>query len=290
MKVQNLRIKSLRDNNTLGNSEYSFLYDTKATIGTTVNGMLTLTMMVDMLESNLSHFYPLQFNTDGLTFIIKRSELDLAISLFDKLTEIDDIPYEYVEYTKMVIKDVNNYLAIDTYNNIKTKNIFQDYDDLLKSGEYHKDFSALVIPKALKKFFIEGIPIEDTINEENNIHEFCYGNNGSKLYKWMLTEYHPDKGVATSELFDGRFIRYYAGGFQTISQLWTGGKRVGTIQAVQAQTPVTLLMNVPKIDIYDYKKGERIIKEKERYPNLNRQWYIDECYKIINQIVKYETI
>jgi hypothetical protein len=269
----------------LGNSEYSFVYDTKATLGTTVNGMLTLTMGVDMLQNKLSYFYPLQYNTDGLTFMMLKSEFDIAKNVFDNLTKIDNIPYEYTEYSKMVIIDVNNYLAIYPSGQLKTKGIFEDYNDIINSKSYHKDTSAMIIPKALKKYFVDNIPVEETIENENSIYEFCYGNKGSSSYSWLLTTYNDVKNIATSELFDSRFVRYYAGGNQTLSQLWVLGKKKGVIQAVQAQTPITMLMNVPKEDIFDFKKGERIYKLKERYSELNKNWYIEQCYDIINKIL-----
>ena len=149
----------------------------------------------------------------------------------------------------------------------------------------------MIIPKALKAYFVNSASIEETIYNENNIYEFCYGNKGSNSYRWMLTTYNPEKGLSTSELFDSRFVRYYAGGYQTLSQLWVKGAREGSIQATQAQTPITLLMNVPKTEILDLnKKGEWVPRQDKdgnviyRYPNLNREWYINECYKIINQI------
>ena len=133
-------------------------------------------------------------------------------------------------------------------------------------------------------------------NKENSIYEFCYGNKGSNSYKWMLTKFNNETRVSKSELFDSRFVRYFAGGYDTLSQFWVKGARNGTIQAVQAQTPITLLMNVPKEDILDFnRKGEWIPrKDKDgniiyRYPSLNRDWYINECYKIINQIKNKQT-
>ena len=191
----------------------------------------------------------------------------------------------------MIINDVNNYIAIDVNGSVKTKGVFEDYNDIIKQGAYHKDTSAMIIPKALKAYYIEGVPVENTINKENNIYEFCYGNKGSNSYKWMLTKHNITTGISKSELFDSRFVRYFAGGTDTLSQFWIKGARNGTIQAVQAQTPVTLLMNVPKTERRDLDKhgnhkprynsaGEIIY----RYPTLNRDWYINECYKIINQI------
>lgn len=251
--------------------------------------MLSISMIADKIY-DIPKARILMKNTDGLEVYHLRTDKDLVEKILNEISELINIPIEIGYYSKMIILNVNNYIAVDVNKKVKTKGLFEDYNDIIIAGMYHKDTSAMIIPKALKAFFVNDIPVEQTINEENSIYEFCYGNKGSSSYKWMLTEYDPELKVATSELFDSRFIRYYAGGYQTISQLWTNGKKAGQIQAVQAKTPVTLAMNIPKEDIFDYKKGERIYKEKERYPNLNREWYISECYKIINQILNNEKV
>lgn len=272
----------------LSNSEYGFLFDTKCTLATTVNGMLTLTMLLDNLLSSIPNIKVLQANTDGITIMYPRVHQNQVHKIYDSQTTIDSIPYEVVEYTKMIIKDVNNYISIDKNGDTKTKGVFEDYNDIVKLSAYHKDTSAMIIPTALKNYFINNISIEDSINNCNDIYEFCYGVKGSNSYKWHLTNYDTTKKVAKSELFDHRFIRYYAGGTQTLSQLWVKGKKEGTIQAVQASTPVSIALYLPKKDILDFDKSGKIIKN--RYPNLDKQWYIDECYKILNDIEIYETI
>jgi len=275
----------------LSNSEYSALYDTKATLKTTINGMLILSMIADEIYTSLDDAVILMKNTDGLEIYHKRNDAHVLTAIFDKISTLVKIPYETSEYKKLVGLNVNNYIAIDIDGNVKTKGIFEDYNDIIKAGAYNKDTSAMIIPKALKAYYIHGIPVEDTVNSENSIYEFCYGNKGSNSYRWMLTKYNHLNGISKSELFDSRFVRYYAGGSDTLSQLWTKGARVGSIQAVQAQFPITLLMNVPKEDILDLDRHgvhkPRLNKDGEiiyRYPNLNRDWYISECYKIINQI------
>lgn len=274
----------------LSNSEYSALFDTKATLKTTINGMLIISMIADKIYS-IKNARVLMKNTDGLEIYHLRKDKEVVENILKDIASLVNIPIEIGYYKKMIIRDVNNYISIDVENKVKTKGIFEDYQDIIKAGAYHKDTSAGIIPKALKAYYINGIPVEDTINKENSIYEFCYGNKGSNSYKWMLTKYNPEIGISKSELFDSRFVRYYAGGYDTLSQFWVKGARNGTIQAVQAQTPITLLMNVPKEDILDLdRKGEwkpRYDKEGNviyRYPNLNRDWYIQECYKIINQI------
>ena len=274
----------------LSNSEYSALYDTRATLKTTINGMLSISMIADKIY-DIPKAKILMKNTDGLEIYHLRADKDSVEEILNNISTLIDIPIELGYYKKMVIRDVNNYISIDINDNLKTKGIFEDYNDIIKQGAYHKDTSAMIIPKALKAYFVNDISVEETINNENSIYEFCYGNKGSNSYRWMLTKYNPDNGISKSELFDSRFVRYFAGGNDTLSQLWIKGARSGTIQAVQAQTPITLLMNIPKTEILDLnRKGEWIPRYNRdgeiiyRYPNLNKDWYIAECYKIINQI------
>lgn len=274
----------------LSNSEYSALYDTRATLKTTINGMLSISMIADKIY-DIPNAKILMKNTDGLEIYHLRTDKEVVEQVLNSISTLINIPIEIGYYKKMIIRDVNNYISIDINDNLKTKGVFEDYQDIIKQGAYHKDTSAMIIPKALKAYFVNSASIEETIYNENNIYEFCYGNKGSNSYRWMLTTYNSEKGLSTSELFDSRFVRYYAGGYQTLSQLWVKGAREGSIQATQAQTPITLLMNVPKTEILDLnKKGEWVPRQDKdgnviyRYPNLNREWYINECYKIINQI------
>lgn len=272
----------------LSNSEYGLLFDSKCTLATTVNGMLTLTMLLDKLFNNVPELEVLQANTDGFTIRYLRKNKDIVHKIYEEQTIIDSIPYEVVEYKKMVIKDVNNYLSIDIHDNVKSKNIFEDYEDIIKLSAYHKDTGAMIIPKALKEYYINNIPIEDTINNCNDIYEFCYGINGSSNYLWHLTEYDNTYKTAKSKLFNHRFLRYYAGGSQTLSKYWVKGAKLNTIDAVQAFTPVTIALYLPKKDILDYNKEGVIVKN--RYPNLNKNWYIDQCKNIIKNIENLETI
>jgi hypothetical protein len=275
----------------LSNSEYSALFDTKATLKTTINGMLILSMIADKIYSQSEDNIILMKNTDGLEIYHKRSNYSEIIKIFDEISQLVNIPYETVEYKKLVGLNVNNYISIDINDNIKTKGCFEDYKDIMKQGAYHKDTSAMIIPLALKEYFINGIPVEETIYKNNNIYDFCYGVKGSSLYSWLVTEYNPTTKVSKSELMNHRFIRYYAGGYQTISKFWLKGKKQDGIDAIEANTPITMLLNVPKEDILDLdRKGEHKSRYDingniiYRYPNLNKDWYIAECYKIINQI------
>lgn len=99
--------------------------------------------------------------------IIKRSDLPRYYSIckqWEKLTKLD---LEYVEYSKMIIRDVNNYISVAYGNKIKRKGTFEIDKDL------HKDNSFKIITIALSEYFINNVPIENTILNHKNIYDFC---------------------------------------------------------------------------------------------------------------------
>lgn len=94
------------------NDQYSFLMDNKYTIKTTINGQLMLTMLCEDLVENIEDLIMLQVNTDGLTVKIKKSDYNKYLELCKQWEIKTKLSLEYVEYSKMIIRDVNNYIAI----------------------------------------------------------------------------------------------------------------------------------------------------------------------------------
>jgi len=90
----------------MSNSEYSFFYDSAYTLKTCVAGMLTLAMLIDMCVDEIKDFSLLQFNTDGITIRIKKTDQDLYFSLIKRLEDISKLVFEHVYYKKMIIRDV----------------------------------------------------------------------------------------------------------------------------------------------------------------------------------------
>ena len=93
---------------------------------------------------------------DGITFIYNKKDTELLNKIIKWWEELTKLKLEYANYKQMIIRDVNNYISITTSGKVKTKGIFEDYDDIIKAGAYHKDTSAMIIPKALKAYSGEG--------------------------------------------------------------------------------------------------------------------------------------
>lgn len=147
------------------NSPFSELYDPQYTMTTTINGQLSLCMLAEML-SMIPDLTMLQMNTDGLTIKVPRKYLLVAKSICEKWEQITKLNLEYTRYSKMIIRDVNNYLAVKVDGGIKRKGIFE------YKREYHQNNSMLVVPKALEKYFLEGVPVKEFIAKHDDMWDF----------------------------------------------------------------------------------------------------------------------
>lgn len=144
--------------------ENSSLYDPRENNAITVNGQLLLVDLIEKLEPHIERF--IQANTDGI-LIKLRSIKDYEM--------IDDIVWEWEKrtgmrmgfdiYTKVFQKDVNNYLLVNPEGKTKTK------------GAYTKSLSSIdndlpIINRAMVKYMTDGTPVEQTINECDELKMF----------------------------------------------------------------------------------------------------------------------
>lgn len=146
--------------------KYNPAYDPRQANNVCINGQLLLLDLIEKLEV-IPGFELIQSNTDGL--IIKIPDTDSHFNM------VDDICYEWESRTGMTLgfdfvkeifqKDVNNYIF--EFENGK----------LERKGAYVKDTSRLdndmpILNKALVNYMAYGIPVEQTINECEDVIEF----------------------------------------------------------------------------------------------------------------------
>ena len=185
----------------LSNDENSFLYDPQFTMSITINGQLSLTMLYEMICEGIPGAIPLMQNTDGLETMIPREYVDKYMEICKIWESITKLELEHDKYSKLVLGDVNNYIAVNESGKSKCKGRFE-YKDLA----LHKNKSFLIIPKALHAYFVEGIKPEKFIKENLNIFDFC---GGVKIKgDWRFTEHKIELGEY-SETKLQETIRYY---------------------------------------------------------------------------------
>jgi hypothetical protein len=155
----------LAGNGAYGNSNnpYSPLYDPQYTFTVTVNGQLQLTQFVELIDL-IPDCELIQANTDGITVRIKRENeylLKLWIKEWEKMTGLE---LERVDYKRMWIRDVNNYIAEKMNGELKRKGAYwypltlKEYD-----GWWNKDFSNHASIKAAEKAMTNSWPLEMAI-------------------------------------------------------------------------------------------------------------------------------
>lgn len=109
--VENASLK-LAANGTYGNSnnKFSVFYDPKFTMTITINCQLLLCMLAEKL-SNIPTLQIVQINTDGVTYRIHRDYNAQAVAIQKKWEQETQFVLERVQYKRMIIADVNSYLA-----------------------------------------------------------------------------------------------------------------------------------------------------------------------------------
>ena len=151
------------------NSKHSPFYDPKYTMAITVNGQLLIAMLAEQL---MNHSQLLQANTDGVTIRVHKSKLSIIQENLDWWQSITNLILETANYSKMVIKDVSNYLAIYTNGKVKRKGTaFKTKAELA----LHENYSGLIINEAVSAYFINGTdPIQFMMQdlEQNGLKNF----------------------------------------------------------------------------------------------------------------------
>lgn len=155
--VENAALK-LALNGTYGksNDKFSIFYDPLFTMKITIGGQLMLAMLAERLLA-IPNVRIIQCNTDGITMYLPRNEEQIVTNICEEWEVLTKLELEYVEYSKMFIRDVNNYIAVGVDGKVKRKGAYE-YD-----LEWHQNASMLVVPKVAERVLVYGEPLRDTI-------------------------------------------------------------------------------------------------------------------------------
>jgi hypothetical protein len=104
-------------------SEHSILYDPKFGLTVTINGQLLMYLLCEKLLE-IEGLKLLQVNTDGLTIRYPRRESSDVHSVMEWWQNKTRLRLEKAVYQRMIIRDVNNYIAIYEDGSLKTKGAY----------------------------------------------------------------------------------------------------------------------------------------------------------------------
>ena len=243
--------KKLLLNSVTGNyqNEHSWLYSTYAVMQIRMNGQLVLLMLCERLMELGATI--IQINTDGVLYRIKKAKYDELQTVIKNFEELTQLGFETDAFDNFYQLAVNDYFGLQSNGKVKEKGSF------ITKVRRGKGLTPTIIPKAVIKYFLEGIKPKDYIKSCTDIKEFLMS---EKTGKQWTVEYNNVQQQRTN--------RFYASTDGYFLYKWKMDKGEKKYQNMLTASGVTLLNN------FDDLKED---------PKINYQYYINEANKIIAQ-------
>ena len=279
-KVKNETLK-LALNGLSGNlqNEHNFCYSPEAVMKIRINGQLLLLMLAEKLTQVGCRI--IQANTDGLFVLLKKDNYQQVNTICRNWEQLTKLTLEEERFEAMYQYAINDYIAVkEGYQKTKNSDLIKTKGMFITKVLLGKGLSAKIIPEAIIKYFVDGIPVEQTIKECKDIKKFLmsektgkqwhveYMNeeqqrtnrfyastNGGYLWKWKDTGHKEGEIITYAEPYVGEH-KYKASARQYQNMLTASG--------------VTLLN----------KFDDKPIEERK----INYRYYLKEALKIIEEL------
>lgn len=227
---------------------------------TTITGELSLMMLIEAYE--LRGIKVISANTDGVTILVKKCDIEIMKAINEWWVNVTKYELERTDYQKIIFSTVNDYLAIKTDGEIKKKG------DFLTDFELHKNKSARIVPIALENYFVNNIPVADTITKHTNIFDFAIRQKASKDFHYEGV----DRANGSTTVYN-KLIRYYVS---------LRGEKLLKIKNKNSTSTAN--------DVSQVEAGEWLchvcnhLTKSHPLDNINHSYYIEKAERIIRKI------
>lgn len=199
-------------------NQYNDLYDPLMGRSVCISGQLYLLELTEHLYQAIDGLKIVALNTDGIMIEFDDSHYSEVIEITTEWQSRTGFDLEEDVITKIVQKDVNNYIEVQKDGKAKAKGGYL-VKGIAPAGAFNVNNSCAIVATALKEFFVNCTPVEDTINNCNDILQFQIIAKAGAKYK---EAYHLIDGVKHPVQ---KVNRVYA----------TSDKRYGKIYKVKAE-------------------------------------------------------
>lgn len=240
---------------------YNDLYDPKQARSMRISGQLFMTDLVMRLV-DVPSFKLLNFNTDGIMYSVDRIHLPKIDTICGEWESRTRFELETEDIDKVWIKDVNNLLFVKTDGKVNTVGGYLNYG-ISEKGPWNINNNYTIVKKAIIDYFVKGTPVEETINNCNDILEFQYIAKASSKYSRSY------QIVNGKEVDVQKVNRVYA----------TKDKRYGTLYRVHKQTGAPhKISGLPNHCIID-NRNELTIDV------IDKEHYIEKAKKMVGDFI-----
>lgn len=152
-------------------NQYNPLYDPLMGRSVCVSGQLFLSELAGQYVAAIPSLKLIQINTDGIMVSLEKSELPTLYSINAEWEKRTGFALEEDQISRIVQKDVNNYVMVTTDGKTKTKGGYLTYG-IAPAGAFNVNNSLVCVKKALTDFFVKGKPVEESILENDRMEDF----------------------------------------------------------------------------------------------------------------------
>lgn len=243
-------------------NQYNDLYDPLMGRSVCITGQLFLMELAQHLYQDIPGLKIVQLNTDGIMVECDVSDLNKLNEICDEWQARTGFELEEDAVVKIAQKDVNNYVEVQPGGKAKAKGGY-----LVKGvstvGAFNINNSGCIVATALKEFFVNGTPVEETINGCNDIFQFQLIAKAGAKYR---EAYH---------LVDGEKVPV-----QKVNRVYaTKDERYGKLFKVKAETDSTAKIEMlPEHCIIDNDNHLTI-------DDVDKTFYIEMAKKRINDFL-----
>ena len=237
---------------------------------TCIFGQMFILDLIDKLEP---YCRLLQTNTDGIFVLCENEEMkNKVIEITNQVGKRLKMEFEIDEYTKLIQKDVNNYIAVKKNGELECKGAMVKFNKPI-------DNDLPILNDAVRNYLAYDIPVEQTINECEEYIKFQKVIKLSAKYKeiWYGNGVSGKDSKITSingELLKGKVHRVFASKQQSDGSIYKLKIEKGVKSYEQfANTPTHLFID--NEDIHD--------KSIPEY--LDKEYYINEAKKRIDMFL-----
>jgi hypothetical protein len=237
-------------------NKYNALFDEYQASSLCYLGQLLLAALANRIFTKIESSIIIQTNTDGILVKVNREDEHKLDELVHEWEQITGMSME-MEYVKMFFqRDVNNYIEV-TDNPKKPYKLKGKWTNQAEEQQGSiPNLNAPITHTALLEYHINNKPIEDTINECNDLFQFCFtcktGRTFDKTYHFVdgkpINVNKVNRVVATTDRKYGTIKKY--------KKLEDGRERYDKIAEIPDNCKI-------------------VNKEIKMIDDLDRDWYIN---------------
>ena len=152
-------------------NQYNDLYDPLMGRSVCISGQLYLLELARNCYSNIEGLKIVQLNTDGIMVECDEADIPRLDEICDEWQKRTGFDLETDSVIKIAQKDVNNYVEVQEGGKAKAKGGYL-VKGIAPAGAFNINNSCCIVATALKEYLVNGTPVEDTINQCEDILQF----------------------------------------------------------------------------------------------------------------------